>query len=179
MNFKFNNIRDLADARYASSVMAEWIGFTVGLESSLTVGQMQEICSWINGPKVLLQFGSASSLSLAESYLSVLPAEGIELLYKPNDLDFLAASFLKNKIGFVPFTTDINDSQLYYSVQYSEHRNSVFSKQNVWVNLNFHELSSFELDDWENLAFNCFESENLAEKDFTEWNNFFERIEVF
>ena len=42
MLLKFNNVRDLADARYAAAMMAEWIGFTVGREDSLNPKEINE-----------------------------------------------------------------------------------------------------------------------------------------
>ena len=51
MLIKFNNIKDLSDARYAAAAMAEWIGFSVG---ELPIQQVQEIIGWCAGPKITL-----------------------------------------------------------------------------------------------------------------------------
>ena len=75
---KFNNITDLADARFAASVMAELMGFSVGKAEDLSIPQIQEIINWCSGPKLTLELESTVTDSQVMTYCNALPVEAIE-----------------------------------------------------------------------------------------------------
>lgn len=75
MLIKFNNIKDLSDARYAAAAMAEWIGFSVG---ELPIQQVQEIIGWCAGPKITLEVSTPETLETVQSWCTLLPVEAIE-----------------------------------------------------------------------------------------------------
>lgn len=75
---KFNNITDLADARFAASVMAEWMGFSVGKPTDLSIPQIQEIINWCSGPKLTLELEPNLAASQVFTYCNALPVEAIE-----------------------------------------------------------------------------------------------------
>jgi hypothetical protein len=55
--------------------MAEWIGFTVG---DLPLSQVQEIIGWCAGPKIILEINTTPNLQQIESWLNILPIDGIQ-----------------------------------------------------------------------------------------------------
>ena len=83
MLIKFNNIKDLSDARYAAAAMAEWIGFSVG---ELPIQQVQEIIGWCAGPKITLEVSTPETLETVQSWCTLLPVEAIEC--PQNDYNF-------------------------------------------------------------------------------------------
>lgn len=83
MLIKFNNIKDLSDARYAAAAMAEWIGFSVG---ELPIQQVQEIIGWCTGPKITLEVSTPETLETVQSWCTLLPVEAIECAQ--NDYNF-------------------------------------------------------------------------------------------
>jgi hypothetical protein len=74
---KFNHVQDLSDARFAASVMAEWFGFAIDGPFEVTPSEIQEIVGWCSGPKLIIEVHQAP-LSKIESFLDVLPVNGIE-----------------------------------------------------------------------------------------------------
>ncbi len=75
MKIKFNQIQDLNDARYASSALSEWVGFTL---NQLPISKVQEIIGWCAGPKLAIELTEIELLDTAISWCTILPVNTLE-----------------------------------------------------------------------------------------------------
>jgi hypothetical protein len=174
MKIKFNNIRDLDDARYAAAMMAEWIGFTVGYEDSLPVGKIQEIIGWCAGPKLILELHENTREEQVESYLNVLPVEGLEC---SAELAFGLTERFDNEgmQWIINGTKNIGESGRFFL--HNVENNS--DKQHIKRVLNPGTELPDILDEPANaISLNCFESPRGALKDYSAWNDFFDALEL-
>ncbi len=98
MQIKFNHIQDLADARYAASTMADFMGFAIDGPYAIELGKIQEIIGWCSGPKLCIEASSETSMSKVKALCDVLPVEAFECSYDqaqewhsqlPSDLEWI------------------------------------------------------------------------------------------
>jgi hypothetical protein len=165
---KFNQVQDLGDARFASSVMAEWLGFAIDGEQALFVSEIQEIIGWCNGPKLILEVGS-SSLSKINSYLDVLPVDGIECTLErylelkdafPELADWIV-------LGDVPLEGAITHSTAVHSGNHL-----------VQIQADDTSLQKIHNEDLWGFSLNCQKEKEVGKKDMGHWCDFFEKIEI-
>ncbi|MBM3921019.1 MAG: hypothetical protein ACKO6I_00670 [Sphingomonadales bacterium] len=170
MKIKFNNIRDLSDARYAAAVMADYIGFRIGSEDDLPASAIQEIIGWCAGPAVILEIANDTDIDKINALLNTIPINGIEL----------------SEVAFSKLQLHLNNEQLIWIVNTEKSGNYISHS----VNLNSKESHicsiepSLEMaknlqgkDPW-GISINCFHSASTGIKDFSVWNDFFEALEI-
>jgi len=172
LKIKFNHIRDLSDARYASALMAEWIGFSVGAEDSLSISKIQEILNWCSGPKIILELNPGSDPFVLQSYADVLPIDGFEL-DKEDFNKWKELPFLQNREIIVSGDYfDSVDSRIF-----THNENQIPSpahiqklKQPIASQIWDAELACISLD--------CESAADPTMKNYDEWNSFFEELEL-
>lgn len=172
MLLKFNNIRDLSDARFAAASMAEWIGFSVNKEDSLPVAKIQEIIGWCAGPKLILELDKTCDLNVVQSMIQVLPVQGLEMSVstwnKISDLEGIEKLDLifTEKPAFendkVYCHGAENPGGLQFIQMISEPKNVDFTFPN-------HPLA---------ISLNCFPSDNPALKNYDNWMDFLEQLDM-
>lgn len=173
MYLKFNNIRDLSDARYAAAAMAEWIGFGIGYEDSLNAAKIQEIIGWCAGPKIILELAENTDAKVLGSYLDVLPVDGLELyiadFYRlENELPFSGLQIiLRQDAGPVPGGE---------TVTHSNGKGPANHIQRVQPEITDPGTLSLEYP-WA-ISVDCFEAADPAMKNYDVWNDFFEAMET-
>ena len=163
---KFNAIRDLADARFAASVMAEWMGFSVGKETDLSLQSIQEIYNWCSGPKLTLELSGNLDLEIVMTYCMALKVEAIECNQSQKDQ-------LEEKLQSIEYILTEGDQGL-------THISNGKSPSNI------EPLSKLETETVlgsgiEQFSITCFDAEEgqeAGEKDFTEFYDFFEGLGV-
>lgn len=171
MLIKFNNIRDLADARYAASVMAEWIGFRIGGSEELSAAAIQEIIGWCSGPKVILELEPEVNHDKVQVLLDILPVDGLEVSaehaqswmnhFSGSDLEWIVRGAATAENCWTHRTDNIHGSRV--------------------INCIKPEDSAFELiqsGHVEAISLDCFPSESTGIKDFSQWNDFFDRLDL-
>jgi hypothetical protein len=170
---KFNNIRDLSDARYAAAAMAEWIGFGIGHEDSLNAAKIQEIIGWCAGPKIILEIAENTDATVLSSYLDVLPVDGLELLSA--DLirleNVLSLSNLQIIIYGDPGVVS-GDEIITHSSK--SHSNANHIQQVLRETTDPGILRS--ANPWA-ISVDCFSVQDPALKNYDTWNDFFEALE--
>ncbi|MCC7298110.1 MAG: hypothetical protein IT244_07225 [Bacteroidia bacterium] len=170
MKLKFNNIRDLADARYAAAAMAEWMGFSVGAVDSLPIGKIQEIIGWCAGPKLVLEVDPSVDIVVVQSYLTVLPVDAVETTVA----HFANLNTLPEMEGVTSIIlTDSGNVDL----SHSSNPGNGTHIENISLKLeNANEI--VEANPYA-ISIDCREAENPALKNFDDWNDFFEVLGVF
>ena len=161
---KFNAIRDLADARFAASVMAEWMGFTLGAENDLNIQQIQEICNWCSGPKITLELDPQLDLEKVITYCNVLKVEAIEC----NAFQKLDLSKRLQNIEYIGIDSDEGLS----------HSRESKSENKIYPLKEFN-AAFLEENGIEQFSLDCFDPEpnqEAGEKDFTKFYDFFEEL---
>lgn len=174
MLLKFNNIRDLSDARYASAAMAEWIGFTVGEPDSLNPAAIKEIVSWCAGPKLILELADSVDLNTVLNYCSILPVDGIEISsqifqkYPENSLPENLQIILK---GEMQSTTG---KDFWYA------SNKIVANENhiCLVNPEVDNRDEIALINPDAISINCYERENTMYKNYDNWTDFLENLQA-
>jgi len=171
MLLKFNNIRDLADARYAAAMMAEWIGFQVGGDEDLSATAIQEIIGWCAGPSVILEVLPGTSSERITGLLDVLPIDGLEA--GQGDFEKLRAVFSERNLKWI-LKSDDDAGVGYY------HTNSLVSEKNAICHVYPGLTSVQDIKDTEPsaISLDCFPSQSAGIKDFTVWNDFFDELEL-
>ena len=163
---KFNAIRDLADARFAASVMAEWMGFSVGKATDLSISQILEIYNWCSGPKLTLELAADLDLEQVMTYCNALKVEAIEC-------NTVQKTALEGRLQNIEYILTEGDSGL-------THRTHGKSQENIPP------LPTLVADDIidadiEQFSMTCFEAkpnQEAGEKDFTLFYDFFEALGV-
>lgn len=168
MLLKFNNIRDLSDARYAAAAMAEWIGFSVGKEDSLSVGKIQEIIGWCAGPKIVLEMDADSDATLLQSYLSVLPVDAIETTQQGKDIFSNIAAHLDFIVLGNPQSNILTHNAEFSPNEHITNVTQWLQKPN-WV---------IEKNPWA-ISVDCVNSPDPALKSYDEMSDFFEVLGIF
>ncbi|MEY4002150.1 MAG: hypothetical protein RIT07_192 [Bacteroidota bacterium] len=158
MKIKFNNIRDLADARYAAAVMADYIGFSIGDENELPTSNIQEIIGWCSGPEIILEVKNAAAIEKLKALLSILPVNGLEV--SANDYPAIKEAFSEQNLLWIIDAKMNGDKEFI----------------NVSPNVEAAEKIK-ETDPW-GISMDCFESVSTGIKDFSDWNDFFETLEI-
>jgi len=163
---KFNAIRDLADARFAASVMAEWMGFSVGKSTDLGIPQILEIYNWCSGPKLTLELAKELDLEQVMTYCNALQVEAIEC-------NLVQKAALEGRLQNIEYILTEGDSGL-------THRTHGKSQENILPLLNL--VADDIIDaDIEQFSMTCFEAkpnQEAGEKDFTLFYDFFEALGV-
>lgn len=160
MKIKFNHIQDLADARYAASTMAEFMGFAIDGPHAIELGKIQEIIGWCSGPKLCMEARAETSKSKAKALCDVLPVEAFECSYEqaqewhlefPSDLEWIVSDLPTSYNGpwlSAPQKIETFDSQ---------------TAQNL-------ASDSF-------ISLNCQMETQLGMKNYDSWNDFFDALE--
>lgn len=160
MQIKFNHIQDLSDARYAASVMAEFMGFAIDGPYAIELGKIQEIIGWCSGPKLCMEASSETSLSKVQALCDVLPVEALECTLEqanewhsqlPSDLEWIISNLPSSYTG-------------------------------PWLPLP-QKIETFEPQTAQNLAadsfisLDCQAETQLGMKNYDPWNDFFDALE--
>jgi hypothetical protein len=162
MLIKFNNIKDLSDARYAAAAMAEWIGFSVG---ELPIQQVQEIIGWCAGPKITLEVSTPETLETVQSWCTLLPVETIECAQA--DIDFWKQNL---------------SADYQYIVQTSAIQSLVLGDPSVTINKvnpavqSPSDIKALNLDA---ISLDCEKEMVVGMKNYDLWNDLLETLEIW
>lgn len=170
MKLKFNNIRDLADARYASAAMADYIGFRIGGDDELSASAIQEIIGWCAGPAVILEIADDVDVVKINALLNTLPVNGIET----SEQRFTE---LKAAIATPDFIWIVNAEN---AGNWFSHSKSLINRTNHFSRVEPSAETAESLaktEPW-GISIDCFESVSTGIKDFSDWNDFFEALEI-
>ena len=169
MKLKFNNIRDLADARYAAAMMAEWMGFETGGENDLSAAEIQEILGWCSGPTVVLEVKSGANLDKIQSLLELLPFTAIEAA--GDNIENLKSRFGTSIQQWIAVDSASPDADFFHTPRLTSDNNSI-------CRVNPGETTPESLISAQPFAISldCFESVSTGIKDFEVWNHFFEEL---
>lgn len=153
MKIKFNAIQDLSDARYASAVMADWIGFSVDGETSISIEKVQEILGWCSGPKLALEVSELTDLNKIKSWMDILPVDGIECTKSvrhelESSIDIDGIEWIETGVDFTRIKANSDSAQL----------------------LKINPVDSISID--------CQVEIETGRKDYSQWNDFFEELEI-
>jgi hypothetical protein len=162
MIIKFNNIKDLSDARYAAAAMAEWIGFSVG---ELPIQQVQEIIGWCSGPKITLEVGAPETLETVQSWCTLLPVEAIECA--ESDINFWKQHL---------------SADYQYIVQTSGSQSIALGNPNVTINkVNPTEQSASDIKalNLDAISLDCEKEMVVGMKNYDLWNDLLETLEIW
>jgi len=172
MKIKFNHIQDLSDARYASAVMAEWIGFAIDGSYAIPPEKIQEIIGWCSGPKIILEiYGEPNPLKM-KSWFDVLPIDGIECNEK--HYNTLKEIFHKENLEWIVKHKDAADSLWSHSPFFNDANNHITE-----INEPNEESAKWALDvQPAAISINCTVEQDLGRKDFELFNQFFETLEI-
>ncbi len=151
-SIKFNHVQDLGDARYAAAALADYIGFSIDGDFAISPQAIQEIIGWCAGPKVILEIHDSPNFEQIESWLNILPIDGIQC--KEDQLSVTQNQFPDVGIWmtFHDYTTVVTSPE-----------------------------SADEIIESNQLQFsiNCFKETETGKKDYSEWNDFFGKLEIF
>lgn len=169
MKIKFNNIRDLADARYAAAMMAEWIGFETGGEKDLSAAEIQEILGWCSGPTVVLEVKPGASHEKIAGLIELLPFAAIEA--PASELELLKNRFGQHIKEWIAVGDGLNTKDLLHS-------NRLQSAERVICRIEPEstQVAEVEANQPFAISLDCFESVSTGIKDFDVWNQFFENL---
>jgi len=102
-----SSVNNLSDARYCSGMFVDFIGFNFDENSKnhITIEKFIEIKNWINGPKIVGEFGN-SSWSHTQAYLSKVNVDYVSVNYHFNNI-----KGLKNKLIInIPDINNVEDN---------------------------------------------------------------------
>ena len=160
MQIKFNHIQDLADARYAASTMADFMGFAIDGPNAIELGKIQEIIGWCSGPKLCMEASSETSMTKAKALCDVLPIEAFECLYHqaqewhtqfPTDMGWIIIDLPTSYVG--PWLA-------------APKKMETFDPQTV------QNLTSDAF-----ISFDCHAETQVGMKNYDPWNDFFDTLE--
>ena len=160
MQIKFNHIQDLADARYAASTMADFMGFAIDGPNAIELGKIQEIIGWCSGPKLCMEASSETSMTKAKALCDVLPVEAFECLYHqaqewhtqfPTDMGWIIIDLPTSYVG--PWLA-------------APKKMETFDPQTV------QNLTSDAF-----ISFDCHAETQVGMKNYDPWNDFFDTLE--
>lgn len=176
MKIKFNNIRDLNDARYASAKMAEWIGFSVGAADSLSAAKIQEIVGWCAGPAVVIELMDEISVESILSFLDVIEAHFIEV--SERDYHRLVDNPGLQHIEWIVKTS----SEIAFPVKGWRHKtlkrisgaepNTIYNIDKVSI-----EDIKEHLPELSAISLSCIDPAANREKNYSHWNDLFDFFE--
>lgn len=172
MKLKFNNIFDLSDARYASAMLAEWIGF--GLDNpKVSIQDVQEIVQWVNGPKIILEIGDCTNYDLVQTWLDIVHFDGIEctennLLAMQNhfgngNYEWIVKSDQKVDLGNSKFIIHTND------------KNLAEECDGIWLVSN-DKLDTSNMQNFYAISLDCKYHAEPSLKNYEQWNDFLENL---
>ncbi len=170
MKLKFNNIRDLADARYAAASMADYIGFRIGGQDELSASAIQEIIGWCAGPSVILEIADHVDIDKINALLNTLPVNGIET--SEHRFAELKEAIAAPDLIWILNTDNTGD--------WISHSKSLLNRINHFSQVEpSAEMaeSVAKTEPW-GISLDCFESVSTGIKDFSDWNDFFEALEI-
>ena len=100
-------VNNLSDARYCSGMFVDYIGFNFDENSKnhITIEKFNEIKNWINGPKIVGEFGN-SSWSHTRDYLTEIDVDYISINYHFNNIKSLKKKLIIN----IPDLNEVNDN---------------------------------------------------------------------
>lgn len=172
MLLKFNNIRDLSDARYAAAAMADWIGFGVGKPDSLSAAAIQQIVGWCAGPALILEIGRGIGSEVVASMLKVLPADGLEV--EAEDYERLNRELNLNGLQWLVKGNEAKDGSI-------GHGTDLKYVEKLMVCVNPEQVQAsvvMAAEPWA-ISVDCVPGNDGALKDFDHWNRFFEELGIF
>lgn len=170
MKLKFNNIRDLADARYASAVMADFIGFRIGNEDELQPSAIQEIIGWCAGPAIILEISDYVDSAKINALLSTLPVNGIET--SEQRYEELKKAIATPDLTWIVKTDNVGN---WFAHSNSlKNQNSHFSRIEPSLEM---AKDVAKTEPW-GISIDCFNAVSTGIKDFSAWNDFFEALEI-
>jgi phosphoribosylanthranilate isomerase len=177
MKIKFNHVQDLADARYASAALADWIGFAIDGPHAISLQNIQEIIGWCNGPKIIIEVTDSANIDKIQAWLNVIPVDGIECNSK--HFEELKAQFPLMPEWIVRIS-DANNLQKFDS-EVIAHTNTAIDIQNQLLLNISDEIHGFSSADFSFYGFslNCIKEIETGKKDFSDWNTLFEKIEIY
>lgn len=177
MKIKFNHIQDLADARYASAALAEWIGFAIDGPKTLSLQNVQEIIGWCNGPKIILEVYETPNIDKIQAWINVIPVDGIEC--DADQLHKLHSHFPNMPEWIVRNANSILMNELESKTTYHSY-SSPINLNPLILNIS-DTLHNFSTDDFSFSGFslNCIKEIETGKKDFSDWNSLFEKIEIY
>lgn len=167
---KFNHVQDLTDARFAASAMAEWIGFSTEGPNALEIEKIQEIIGWCSGPKLILEIESLA-LDKIESYLNVLPVNGIECsasrleelkIAFPDIMEWIVLSNEVHEGNMISHSSDWGDMHHIVKLDLTVCSSNDITNKKPW---------GFSLD--------CEKELEVGRKDLTQWYELFETLDIF
>jgi len=160
VKIKFNHIQDLADARYAASCMADYMGFAISGEHALPLAQIQEIIGWCSGPKLCLETAPETTLESIQAYCDVLPIEAI-------------ACSLEQAQRWSQLLAD----DLEYLISDSQSVEAPFWAGPIKIT-QFDAEFALSLDPHSFISLDCVAQAQVGLKNFDEWNSFFEALDI-
>jgi hypothetical protein len=158
VKIKFNNIRDLADARYAAAVMADYIGFSIGDENELPTSTIQEIIGWCSGPEIILEVKNTAAIEKVKALLSILPVNGLEV--SAHDHPAMKEAFSEQNLLWI-IDAKMNGEDEFMKANPNAEAAEKIKETAPW-----------------GISMDSFESVSTGIKDFSDWNDFFEALEI-
>lgn len=169
MLLKFNNIRDLSDARYAAAMMAEWIGFEVGGAQDLSPAEIQEIAAWCAGPKLVLEVQPGTDTALVSSLVDVLKADAIEC--EAADQPALGDALQGRIQEWIVRGNGGPATCWHHSAELLDGQKTICRIQTGAVT-----AADIEASGATAISLDCFPAASTGIKDFGDWNDLFEEL---
>ncbi|MFN5888934.1 MAG: hypothetical protein ACK448_00915 [Bacteroidota bacterium] len=192
MKIKFNHIKDLNDARYASSALSEWVGFSL---NELPLSKVQEIIGWCAGPKLALELTEEPMLETAISWCTILPVNTLECtadsfdfwqqkIPNANQYEWIIAS--KNLTDLRSLQSQNHPSACYHYLPDSLNQITEECKeQSLFPNLIVN-ISKFQSNpaaianlSLQAISIDCLPETTLGEKNFENTTELFEILDIF
>jgi hypothetical protein len=176
LKIKFNNIRDLGDARYAAANMATWMGFGAGAQKSLSPAKIQEIAAWCAGPELVLELAEGMPEAQILSLLHVIPC-GILEVWEKDYFRLVDHPELKELQWMVRTNSEIS-----FPVKGWRHKplkRISGAEANAIYCLDGQKLEDIRehAPELGAISLSCFEAAAGFEKDYGPWNEIFELFE--
>jgi hypothetical protein len=153
--------------------MAEWIGFAVGQPDSLPAAKIQEIIGWCAGPKLILELPDSCTPEILLSYLDVLPVDGLELSSKT----LARFESLPQLASLEIILTD--EGVVLENRNYHTHNTSPSEAANHIQKINDPSTAFWPHGNLPvAVSLNCSNADNPALKNFDNWNDFLERMDM-
>jgi hypothetical protein len=189
MKIKFNQIQDLNDARYASSALSEWVGFTL---NQLPISKVQEIIGWCAGPKLAIELTDIELLETAISWCTILPINTLEC--KAESFPFLIENIPNAKnYEWIVNSPDINQLNAdnfkeipsvylhFLPKSLDQFTEDILRTPNLIVNISDFQSNTSIIASLspELISINCEPETTLGEKNFEQTTELFEALDIF
>jgi hypothetical protein len=138
--------------------MADYIGFSIGDENELPASTIQEIIGWCSGPEIILEVKHAAAIEKVKALLSILPVNGLEV--NANDYPSLKEAFSKYNLIWI-IDAKMNGDNEFIKVSPNVEAAEKIKETEPW-----------------GISLDCYESVSTGIKEFGDWNDFFETLEI-